>query len=413
MDWYQQIVQFVQEQVSNNELFKGGLILGIGAALLSYARSWPLKVWGWIVYHTTVELDIPEGSEAFKCMDKWLAQHHYSEKRARRLTAHAKRNDDNTLIVTDVTPAPGRHFLFENRRLIILHRNRESLETAQHNGKAYTESFTMQVIGRSREPALKILDKAYALAETNSGKVIINYCDDYGCWCELCRKNPRAMDSVVLDAGKAESIIDDAKVFFERQAFYRRLGVPWRRGYLFFGAPGNGKTSTIFAIASELNMEISYLNLKELSDTSLVRAISNVPNNSILVIEDIDCIFDNDDARETKAGVSFAGLINAIDGVASPDGQLLIMTTNHRDKLDPALIRPGRVDVETEFTNATTAQACKLFRLFYSDGDVAAFQKAYDALPHQVSMAKLQSHFLINHGSAEAVSNIGMLHEPT
>lgn len=410
---YQQVIQFIREQVTENELFKGGLILGIGAALLTYARSWPMQMWGWVVYHTTVELDIPEGSEAFRCVDKWLAQHHYSVKRARRLTAKAKRNNDKSSLITDVTPAPGRHFLFEDKRLVILRRNRDTLEAPQNGGKAYTESFTLQVIGRKREPALRILDKAYQLADLRNNKVPINYCDDYGCWIELTRKNPRPMKNVVLDGDKGIELVNDAKNFLSRQSFYQTLGVPWRRGYLFYGDPGNGKTSTIFALASELGMEISYLSLKELSDVALIRVMSEVPHRSILVIEDIDCIFDKDDARDTKSGVSFAGLINAIDGVASAEGQILIMTTNYRNRLDPALIRPGRVDVEMEFTNATAAQACKLFRLFYSDGDVAVFQKAYDALPHRVSMAKLQSHFLINQTSDEAIANIGMLNEPT
>jgi chaperone BCS1 len=404
---YQQVVQFIQEQVSENELFKGGLILGIGAAMLSYARAWPQTIWGWIVYHTTVELDVPEGSEAFKWMDRWLAQHNYSYNRARRLTAKAVRKDGTS--VAHVSPAPGRHYLFDGGRLIIVDRSRQTLETAGHAGKAYTESLSLRVIGRNRKPALSLLDKAFALADKPKQTMTVNYCDDYGQWFELTEKMPRSINSIVLDGTLRDDIVTDAKTFLARQEFYSKLGVPWRRGYLFYGPPGNGKSSTIFGLASELKMEISYLNLKEVTDTTLMKGLADIPSNSILVIEDIDCLFDKDDSRQTKASISFAALINALDGVTSSDGQLIIMTTNHRDKLDAALIRPGRVDKEICFDHATPDQASQLFQLFYPSASalVVAFLKAYEALPRRMSMASLQGLFLTNEDPQDALHSIG------
>ncbi len=390
-EFIQQITQFVHEQVQQNELFKGGLILGIGAALLSYARAWPATIWGWFIYHFTVELDIPEGTEAFRWVDRWLSKHKYSVKHARRLTATSSKKGG--ILVPRISPAPGRHYMFEGGRLVIVNRTRETLEAA-NSGKAYTESISIRVIGRSRAPALKILDKAFSLAEKPKSVVPVHYCDDYGTWFQLTEKAPRPIKSIVLDAGMKEEIVEDARQFLSRQQFYTSLGVPWRRGYLFYGPPGNGKTSMIFGLASELKMDISYLNLKEVTDTTLMRGLSDIPSNSLLVIEDIDCLFSPDDTRETKASISFAALINALDGVASSEGQIIIMTTNKRERLDQALIRPGRVDKEVEFENATTAQACELFQLFYPGTDVADFRKAYGALTQRMSMAALQGHFL-------------------
>ncbi len=391
---FQQIVQFVREQVTQNDLFKGGLILGLGAALLAYARAWPTTIWGWIVYHSTVEIDIPEGNEAFKWVDRWLSQHPYSKKWARRLTASSVRKDNESL--PHISLAPGRHFMFENGRLVIARRTRETLETASHGGKAYTESITLQVVGRSRAPALRILDKAFALADKPKDDIIINYCDEYGSWFTLTEKKPRPINSIVLPGHLRDNIVNDAKQFLARRDYYASLGVPWRRGYLFYGPPGNGKSSTIFALASLLKMEISYLNLKGISDTKLMKGLGEIPSNSILVIEDIDCLFDKEDKREIKAQVSYAALINSLDGVMSPDGLILIMTTNKREKLDPALIRPGRVDKEFEFTNATALQAGHLFKLFYPNAETIEFIKMYDALHEPMSMAALQGHFLIN-----------------
>jgi chaperone BCS1 len=401
-DIYQQIVQFVQDQVANNELFKGGLILGIGAALLAYARSWPKTIWGWIVYHSTVEIDIPEGSEAFKWVDRWLSQHHYSEKRARRLTASSTRRGNES--IPHVVPAPGRHYMFEGGRFVITRRIRQALETANHSGKAYTESISLRVIGRSRTPALKILDKAFSMADKPKDDVAINYCDDYGGWFKLSEKRPRPISSIVLPGDLRDKIVDDARQFLGRQDYYAKLGVPWRRGYLFYGPPGNGKSSTVFALASILKMEISYLNLKDVTDTTLMKGLADIPSNSILVIEDIDCLFGSEDTRETKVAISYAALINSLDGVTSPDGLILIMTTNKREKLDSALIRPGRVDMEIKFKDATLAQAVELFNLFYPGAETVEFTRAYDALAQPMSMAALQGHFLISETPEKALT---------
>lgn len=410
-DIFQQIVQFVQEQTQHNELFKGGLILGVGAALLAYARTWPRAIWDWIQYHCTFELDIPEGSEAFKWMDKWLAQHEYSKKRARSMTATSKRVGAES--VPTLVPAPGRHWMFEGGRLIIFRRLRETLENASSSGKAYTESMTLTVLGRNRKPALQLLEKSFALADKPKETVEINYCDDYGGWFELSKRTPRPIDSIVLPGGQADRIVADAKLFFSRQQYYADRGIPWRRGYLFYGDPGNGKSSTIFALASELKMGLSYLNLREVNDTGLMRGMSDIPQDSILVIEDIDGLFNGDEKRETKSSVSFASLINALDGLLAPEGQLMVMTTNCRNQLDPALIRPGRADIEILFSNATLSQARDLFRRFYPWKCDIAFGEAYRALPKPMSMAALQGHFVVNETAEEASLSLRNLNEQT
>lgn len=400
----EQIYQFIHEQVTQNDLFKGGLVLGTGAAMLAYARSWPPVIWGWIVYHTTVELDIPEGSDAFKWMDRWLAQHSYSFNRARRLTATVSKKDG--ISIPHVSPAPGLHYLFECGRLIIVRRDRQKLENSDR-GKAYTESLSLTVVGRNRKPAFALLDKAFALGDKPKQKVMVHYCADYGDWEELTKKNPRDINSIVLDGNLRDTIIYDIREFLDRREFYSRLGVPWHRGYLFFGNPGNGKSSMIFAMASELKMDISYLNLKNVNDSLLTKCLSNLPSKSMLVIEDIDCIFSNDDTRKMNAKVSFAGLINALDGITSSEGQVIVMTTNHRDKLDAALIRPGRVDKEICFEDATGSQASQLFKLFYPDSDLTdKFKQAYESQP-RTSMAYLQGLFLSNENPQDALNSIG------
>merc|ERR1719240_1805175 len=98
--------------------------------------------------------------------------------------------------------------------------------------------------------------------------------------------------------------------------------------------------------------------------------------------------------------LTFSGMLNALDGVGGQHGQIFILTTNHREHLDPALIRNGRVDLHVEFTDATEEQMIGLFKSFYAAADDAlatAFAKALQEKlgdERTISMAALQHYFI-------------------
>ena len=111
-----------------------------------------------------------------------------------------------------------------------------------------------------------------------------------------------------------------------------------------------------------MKLNICYLNLSgdTICDDGLNRALNDAPPNSIILLEDIDGIFVEREAvnknphRRRRRRVTFAGLLNALDGVRSQEGRILFMTTNHREKLDPALLRPGRCDMQVLLNNASS-----------------------------------------------------------
>src|SRR5262249_8208533 len=161
------------------------------------------------------------------------------------------------------------------------------------------------------------------------------------------------------------------------------------------GPPGNGKTSAVKALAGELGLSIYLLMLSDpdMKDTRIQQLLARVPDNNLLLIEDIDCAFlQRKSTNKRGGGPTFSGLPNPPDGVASPDGRLIVMTTNHLDRLDPALIRPGRADVKVAFDNATRDQARRLFeRFFPGQGSLAArFAERIEDGRH--SMAALQDY---------------------
>ncbi|KAL2898414.1 hypothetical protein RDABS01_040196 [Bienertia sinuspersici] len=165
-----------------------------------------------------------------------------------------------------------------------------------------------------------------------------------------------------MDPHKKNEIVEDLMTFSKGEEFYARIGRAWKRGYLLYGPPGTGKSTMIAAMANLLKYDIYDLELTAVKDnTELRRLLIETSSKSIIVIEDIDCSRDLTGQRKKKQGqdtssnpskVTLSGLLNFIDGLWSACGgeRLIVFTTNHVDKLDPALIRRGRMDKHVELS---------------------------------------------------------------
>src|SRR5438046_7363336 len=101
---------------------------------------------------------------------------------------------------------------------------------------------------------------------------------------------PRLLESVVLQSGDKDRLVEDIARFRSSKQRYSRLGVPYHRGYLFYGPPGTGKTSLVSALAAHFGLSVYIVNLSDFSDRSLMSAINDVPAHSVLLFEDIDCM---------------------------------------------------------------------------------------------------------------------------
>ncbi|XP_009592953.1 protein HYPER-SENSITIVITY-RELATED 4-like [Nicotiana tomentosiformis] len=197
-------------------------------------------------------------------------------------------------------------------------------------------------------------------------------------WTPVNLDHPATFETLAMDVEQKERIVKDLDRFVKRKEYYRKVGKAWKRGYLLYGPPGTGKSSLIAAMANYLNFDIYDLELTEVKkNTDLRRLLVATANKSILVVEDIDATIDlqeklssrvaapSNDSHEEESKVTLSGLLNFIDGLWSSfgDERIIIFTTNHVEKLDPALLRPGRMDVHVHMAYCTSCG----FRLLASN----------------------------------------------
>lgn len=402
-----QIWEFIQLQLTSNQFFGGGLILMVGGALIAYCRALPAALWGKLKQQWLIEIDVLDRDQAFEWIDRWLAQHSYSRDRVRNLTVktlnvdYRERHADPTLDPRPrilFSPAPGQHILFYRGRLVILNRQRPQPNDKAGQPMTVRESFSIQIFSRNRDLARQLMEDARDVAIPASENRVGIFRAAYASWQEQMKRLPRPPESVILRQGLMESLIEDVREFLTRRKWYHERGIPYRRGFLLYGPPGTGKSSAVIAVASALRMDIAILSLvnSSMDDDDLCQLLSECPPNAIVLIEDIDCVFVERKAAEDKQNkLTFSGLLNGLDGVAAGEGRVLFATTNHPERLDPALVRPGRIDRRELIGHADRDQLRRLFIHFYGDVNPAMAAYFANSLPeHAIPMSAAQTHLV-------------------
>lgn len=277
------------------------------------------------------------------------------------------------------------------------------------NDKTYTENKEM-FTDFFKSASLFLKEKWMDMEDEDKKVSIFIWDENY--WETLEKSISRKMTTIYLD-GMENEILDKVKDFKseETEELYKDFGIPYKYNILFHGVPGTGKTSLIFSLASELKMNIAIMTFtSDMNDNILMRCFRRIPENCILVIEDIDALFEsrkkNDDL---KNNITFSGLLNTMDGIAHVDKQIIIMTTNHPLVLDAALKRPGRVDLTYEFKYSTKSQIKTMFERFLPS-QKERFSEFYSKIKNlKLTTAMLQHFFFGNRLQENIIEHIDEL----
>ncbi|KAF2181232.1 P-loop containing nucleoside triphosphate hydrolase protein [Zopfia rhizophila CBS 207.26] len=221
------------------------------------------------------------------------------------------------------------------------------------------ENLALKTLGWSTKPIKELLKSKTIVWSPQSRGI-----RPFQIWRRVASRPTRHINTVVLDAQQKAKVIADMNEYLQPRSYrwYASRGIPYRQGYLFHGPPGTGKSSLSFALAGSFGLDVYIISLLD-------------PHISecVVLIEDIDSAGLERDQVSSKdikngGGRSFSGyressitltdkeFLNAIDGVASQEGRILVVTTNFPERLAPALLRPGRIDTQIAFTLAKKDQ---------------------------------------------------------
>jgi chaperone BCS1 len=308
-------------------------------------------------------------------IESWVNEHEYIN-RCRNLSVkwdHQKQLNMKTL-------GYGMHTFKHNGVRLVVYKNQEDTKESYE----LRETYFILMLTRKREYLeqwLKDIRECYDRVPYTGTKVYMSKVD-------YPIEKPIANRFPTLEGDTYEDLTKDIEYFLGNEKHYNDLGIPWKRGYLLYGPPGNGKTTTIVCLAQRLKKHVKFVNLSEINNADLVNIIANLEKDTIIVLEDIDCV----NAVQSREGeqegdislapkVSLNVLLNCLDGLLTRHGMITFATTNHIEKLDKALIRAGRMDRRIEFKNATREQAEKYYGRFFPGEDATQFADNFTGKP--------------------------------
>ncbi|KAK1672916.1 BCS1 N terminal-domain-containing protein [Colletotrichum godetiae] len=308
------------------------------------------------------------------------------------------------------TPSFGSHSFWYRGHLLLFKRS-QNREQASYLVVSEREEISLSCFGRNPWVLKELLQEARAeyLKKDSQKTMIYRGSTRAGTteptWQRCMARTSRPFSTVILNEKTKKELVDDVADYLSpvTRKWYSNRGIPWRRGYLLTGPPGTGKSSLSLALAGFFKMRIYIVSLSSISanEENLATLFAELPRRCVVLLEDIDTaglthtrensgtgdatadakdgsgdmvpgqLTAGNGATNTSGRLSLSGLLNILDGVASQEGRVLIMTTNHVEKLDKALIRPGRVDQIVKFTLADGEIIGAIFRAIYAplEGD--------------------------------------------
>lgn len=365
------IIEFFEKNKENQIFTMVVSMYGVG--LLTYfLKDVPRKILFLLKKNLTSTISISSFNLSYYIlMNEILSENSINRVRNIRLV-NGRWGDKNLSKTIDT----GNHFVFYNKHLLLVNVSKE-------DSKTYEDKMTVSLtkIGRDKKLFDNLIEKIKKIDSINDPEKTKVYYYIPEIWQEAAINPKRNIDTIIIEKDKINNITNCIDSFIKNEKFYLERGIPYQLGILLYGPPGTGKTSLIKAIASKYDKSLSIISTKDLS--YLQNSLTSMKKNSILVIEDIDsslsvlsreknnkvkAVGENEKEEENALKDLFKGslsdILNSLDGLISCHGRILIMTTNHIEKIDQAILRPGRVDLKIELgyiNDETFKQFIKIF----------------------------------------------------
>jgi len=366
-------------------------------------KSLPNKIWEITKKQTTTTLTLTSSSIAFHRFLRWCEKNKIT-KNIRSLkiscgkygTAKARKSIGY-----------GTHYFFKKGRIFKINMRQDDKTTNDME----RDIIDITILGRSHSFFDKLFDEINKDESRKDVVEVKQFVDDYWQDCEDQRK--RDINTVHINKKSKEKIINHIENFIKRENWYLKNGLSYQTGILLYGLPGSGKTSLIKALSSKYNKPLYILGANNLH--YIEKAIVRLPENSILLIEDIDsdsATHSRDNPKPVKnmkptskqipidfSISSISSILNSIDGIISNHGRILIATTNYKNKLDEALLRDGRFDLKIKLGNVDIDILKGFFKQYYSGFKIDKNIQ----LKKDITPAKLQNIILNNLNEPEDV----------
>ncbi|RDW90933.1 hypothetical protein BP5796_02098 [Coleophoma crateriformis] len=367
-------------------------LAGVAPAAWRFVQRTGQEAWTWIKHFFIASVTIPGSDPINRNVASWVLAKVIEPQQIRFYTAKTEIGRDGnegqllkkTRRSVQYCPHWESTWFWHSGSLFVVSRPAESFKAAMTD-PSYDgvggEELTISCFGRSAAPIKSFIDSCREFADKQTQYFVIIYARDrYGLsWKPKARKPIRRIETVHFDDTIKQELLLDIKKYLDPRTsrLYRSRSMPYRRGYLFYGPPGTGKSSLSTALGGEFGLDLYEVKVPSVAnDSDLEQMFQEIPPQCIVLLEDIDAVW-SDRESETqdangaaRSGCTLSGLLNVLDGVGSQEGRVVIMTTNKPERLDSALVRPGRVDMKVWLGNISKKCAEQMFiRMFTPESD--------------------------------------------
>ncbi|KAK3296374.1 BCS1 N terminal-domain-containing protein [Chaetomium fimeti] len=430
-------------------LLTAAALMGAASSGAQSIQETGSKLYWWIVRFLTASISIAGNDRLNREVLNWLGAHVLAKKGTRILTANSEtirndawsyrrvsqeRNDfhHEKRMPVQYLPTFGTTWFIHGRNIFMV---RRILTSSAHYNSSWArtpdeyagapegdEPLVVMCLGRSVEPIKRFLDTCRVFADKQREAYItvrISKRSYDESWDTTILRPLRPLETVHFDEKIKEELVADIGNYLDvnTRKFYNRRGIPYRRGFLLYGPPGTGKTSLSLALAGRFGLELYLLHMPGVhNDSTLEKLFTALPPRCLVLLEDIDAVgvkrrsrnHDSDDSNSDsdsdksdsesdldrgRSNCTLSGLLNVLDGVASQEGRIVLMTSNFAEKLDKALVRPGRVDRMLYLGHISPRSSELMFlRMFGPDADGAAPADRMVQLPRE-ELEKLALNF--------------------